>query len=175
MLYTHSQLTPWENSNEIWIRNFQTNFSDWWLGIFCEIASNECHRTMLMITQHWFRSWLGAIRQQAITWGNIDPVFWCHMASSLDPRDFKLNFRYVIFKLILVIDGWGYLWWNSLRWMWLDVTNNNSTLVQGMAWCCEATGLCLGQCWPCSMLQYGVIRSEWDNKSTDEFRNLSDK
>ena len=33
-----------------------------------------------MISQHWLRSWLGAIRQQAITWANIDPDLCCHMA-----------------------------------------------------------------------------------------------
>ena len=26
-----------------------------------------------MISQHWFRWWLGVIRQQAITWTNVDP------------------------------------------------------------------------------------------------------
>ena len=34
-----------------------------------------------MISQHWFRLWLGAVRQQAITWANVDPVLWRHMAS----------------------------------------------------------------------------------------------
>ena len=31
--------------------------------------------------QHWLRQWLGAVRQQAITWANVDPDFWPHMAS----------------------------------------------------------------------------------------------
>ena len=34
-----------------------------------------------MITQHWCRLWLGAIRQQAITWANVDPDLCHHMAS----------------------------------------------------------------------------------------------
>ena len=34
-----------------------------------------------MISQHWFRQWLGAIRQQAITWTNVDPDIFHHMAS----------------------------------------------------------------------------------------------
>ena len=33
----------------------------------------------LMISQHRFRSWLGAIRQQAITWVNVDPDLWHHI------------------------------------------------------------------------------------------------
>ena len=34
-----------------------------------------------MISQHWFRLWLGAVRQQAITWANVDLVPCRHMAS----------------------------------------------------------------------------------------------
>ena len=34
-----------------------------------------------MISQHWFRWWLGAVRQQAITWANVDPNLCRHMAS----------------------------------------------------------------------------------------------
>ena len=36
---------------------------------------------LLMISQHWCRWWLGAVRQQAITWANVDPVLCRHMAS----------------------------------------------------------------------------------------------
>ena len=35
-----------------------------------------------MIHQQWFRLWLGAIRQQAITWANVDLDLCHHMASS---------------------------------------------------------------------------------------------
>ena len=31
--------------------------------------------------QHWFRLWLGALRQQAITWSNVDLDIHCHMLS----------------------------------------------------------------------------------------------
>ena len=34
-----------------------------------------------MISQHWFRWWLGAIRQQAITWTNVDTDPCRHMVS----------------------------------------------------------------------------------------------
>ena len=34
-----------------------------------------------MISQHWFRKWLGAVRQQAITWANVDPDLCRHMVS----------------------------------------------------------------------------------------------
>ena len=34
---------------------------------------------MLSGSQHWFRLWLGAVRQQAITWVNVDPYVHHHM------------------------------------------------------------------------------------------------
>ena len=45
------------------------------------LPSDECHWTLLMISQHWFRWWLDAVRQQAITWTNVDVDPWCHIAS----------------------------------------------------------------------------------------------
>ena len=35
----------------------------------------------LIINQHWFRRWLGAISQQAITWANVYLDLCCHMVS----------------------------------------------------------------------------------------------
>ena len=46
-----------------------------------KLPSVEYHRTSLMISQLWFRSWLGAIRQQlVIAWTNVDQVLCHHIA-----------------------------------------------------------------------------------------------
>ena len=45
------------------------------------IPCGEWHGTSSMISQHWFRWWLGAVRQQAITWANVDLAPCHHMAS----------------------------------------------------------------------------------------------
>ena len=45
--------------------------------------------------------------------------------------------------------------------MSLDFTDNQSTLVQVMAWCLLATSHYLGQCWPRFMSPYGVTRPQW--------------
>ena len=50
------------------------------LSIFYGITLSECHKASLMISQHWFKWWLVAVRQQAITWANVNPDLWCHMA-----------------------------------------------------------------------------------------------
>ena len=64
----------------------------------------------------------------------------------------------VIFKQILAIDGWGICCEIALIWMSLDFTDDQSTLVQVMAWCRQATSHCLSQYWPRSLSPYGVTR-----------------
>ena len=46
-----------------------------------------------------------------------------------------------------------------------DLTDDKSTLDQVMAWCRQATSHYLSQCWPSSMLPYGVTRPQWVNIS----------
>ena len=48
----------------------------------------DCHWTSLMISQHWFRRWLGADRQEAITWTNVvqDPRRFVAAMSSVNIR-----------------------------------------------------------------------------------------
>ena len=49
----------------------------------------------------------------------------------------------------------------ALRWMPKDTFDDKSTLVQVMAWCCQATSHYMNQCWPRSPMLYGVIRPQW--------------
>ena len=49
----------------------------------------------------------------------------------LAPGRFEWNFRHVIFKQILVIDGWGISCEIDLLWMSLDFTDDQSTWVDG--------------------------------------------
>ena len=81
--------------------------------------------------------------------------------NSLAPGKFKWNFRYVIFKWILVIDVWGISYEIALRWMPQDLTDHKSTLVQVMAWCHQARSHYLNQCWPRCPMPYGVTRPQW--------------
>ena len=71
------------------------------------------------------------------------------------------GFWYVIFNLILVIDGWGICCDIALIWMSIDFTDDLSALVQVMAWCHQATSHYLSKCWPRSLSLYGVTRPEW--------------
>ena len=67
----------------------------------------------------------------------------------------------MIFKVILVIDGYGVQCQVALIWTSMDLTNDKLTLVQVMAWCREATSHYLSQCWSRSLLPYGVIWPKW--------------
>ena len=83
--------------------------------------------------------------------------------NSLAPGKFERNFRYIIFKRILVTDGWGISCEIAQIWMLLDLTDDKSISVQVMAWCRQATSHYLSQCWPRSMLPNGVSRPQWVN------------
>ena len=83
--------------------------------------------------------------------------------NSLAPGKFEWNFRHVFFKQILVTDGWGISCEIGITWMSLDFADDQSTLVQIMAWCRQATSHYLSQCWPRSLLPYGVTRPQWVN------------
>ena len=83
--------------------------------------------------------------------------------SSFTPRIFEWKFRWVIFKIILAIFGWGISCEIVLKWISLDLADDKSTLVQVMGWCRQATSHYPSQCWPSSMLPYGVTRPHWVN------------
>ena len=101
--------------------------------------------------------------------------------NSLAPGRFQFNFRQVIFKLVLVNGGWGISRETALRWMPLDLTDDESTLIQAMAWCCQfeswstlaqvmawcrqAPSHYLSQCWPRSLSLNGVTMPQWVNTS----------
>ena len=80
---------------------------------------------------------------------------------SLAPGRFKVNLGWAIFKLILVVNGWGISCEIALKWMSLDLTDDKSILVQVMAWCRQAASHYLSQCWPRSLSPYGITRPQW--------------
>ena len=94
-------------------------------------------------------------------------VFYCGLVlvdfNSLAPGKFEWNFRYLIFQIISVSDGWVISCELALRWMSPDLTDDKSTLVQVMAWCRQATSHYLNQFWPRSPTPYGVTWPQWVN------------
>ena len=93
------------------------------------------------------------VQDMLLRWG-LRVVF-----KALVPGRFKLCFRYVNFKLILIIDGWGISCIMSLISTPPDLIDSNSTLARVMVWCHQATGQYLSQ--RIYMSPYGVSRPQW--------------
>ena len=148
------------------------------------VPLEQCWRICLNRLHGCIRKWthdINTIKQCttklcACSWGNcfnkimsipcgIDYMYFTavYIVNALASGKFVLNFRYVILKLILVIDRWGISYEIALIWMSLDFTDDQSTLVQVMAWCHQATSHYLSQCWPRSLSPYGVTRPRWVN------------
>ena len=83
------------------------------------------------------------------------------VVDSLAHGKFEWNFKFVIFTWNLVIEGWGISCEIALTWMSLAFTDDQSILVQVMAWCHQATSHYLSQCWPRSLPPYGITRPQW--------------
>ena len=77
-------VTPvFQHGASLVLSNFPANFSGRWLQhvSLVKLYSEECHWTLLMISQHLCQ-WLLAIKQQALTWANVD-LDVCHYLASL--------------------------------------------------------------------------------------------
>ena len=83
--------------------------------------------------------------------------------NSLAPGRCGNHFRNIIFKLIIQNDNLGTCCKISFRWMLQNLSNAKSTLVQVMAWCCQATIHYPSQCHPRFMSPYGIVRPQWVN------------
>ena len=115
------------------------------------------------------RGWLSPY----VNWGQIPLVFFGSVKllsflklsdfNSLAPGRCGCNLELVISKLMSRIDILRISWEIGPRWTPQDLTDDQSTLVQVMAWCRQATSDFLNQCWPSSMMLYGVIRPQWVN------------
>ena len=80
--------------------------------------------------------------------------------NSLTPGWCGSKFKTVISKHVLWIKFMPFLW-NCCRWTLQDLTDDQSTLFQVMAWCRQAPSHYLNQCWPSPMTPYGVTRPQW--------------
>ena len=80
------------------------------------------------------RHWISAILYADMDWrGLLQTICAKTYFNSLSPGRFEWKFRQVIFKMISVINGWGIFCEMIPRRMWLDLTDDRSTLVQVMA------------------------------------------
>ena len=116
---------------------------------------------------HWRRcSWICCVADSCYIVQNWTAFF-------IGPGRFERNFREVIFKLILVIDGWGISCKIALKWLLLNLTDDESTSVQVMALCHQVPSHYMSQCWPRSMSLYGISRPQCVKVITDYLQPVS--
>ena len=104
--------------------------------------------------------WTGPPMVQVIC-SSLTPSQCLCWLNSLAPGRSGCDSKNGIFNLVLLIGIFRLSRDNALRWMPQDLTDDKSTLVQVMAWCRQATSHYLNQCWPRSLLPYGITRPQW--------------
>ena len=67
------------------------------------MSSGEGRKSSLMISQYWFESWLGAVRQQASTWTNVNWALYRHIAS-LAHNEFTYSRQRTLYVVIIGLD-----------------------------------------------------------------------
>ena len=74
-------MLPYGVNRSQWVNDFLThfkdNFLDHFLWNFFEVNAIRPHWWLVNIGSG---KWLGAMRQQSITWTSVDQDLWCHMA-----------------------------------------------------------------------------------------------
>ena len=75
------------------------------------LLSDECPGMLLMPSQYWFRQWLGAVREQAITWANVD-LDLCHHMTTLGHNELISLKEYIPYTrrdttVIIDATAWG--------------------------------------------------------------------
>ena len=138
---------PWEQVAAYWLKS-KINYSlQYW--IFLRKYKIHFHFAIFLTLR-----WHGSPKTFRLETMNL--IFY--MFNSLDPGKYEWNFQ-------KDFSAWWlrYHLWNALKLMSLDFTDDQSTLVQVMAWCHQVTSQYLSQCWPRSLSPYGVTRSQWVN------------
>ena len=111
---------------------------------------------------------LGAVRQQAITWAHVDSDLCCHMVSLGHDELTQWPKKGMCLKVWECDNqrclGEGYhVCKIVVSWMLEDLDDDRSTMVQVMAWWCQATSHNLNQCWLYCMKPYSITRGQWVN------------
>ena len=156
-------LTHWPLGDVTVILKVSFSNSVYWIvAMACvmKLLSSECCRP-LMRSQYWFRLWIGAVGQQAITETNVDPYLFHHMASlDHDELNPELRFSQIIRYLSAIgtskftLTDWSETRWpplsrhfqmHFLEWKWIAIKislkfvpkgpiDNIPALVQILAW-----------------------------------------
>ena len=104
------------------------------------------------------------VDMRRLLWMKLDKTLF--ITSLIHIADLHISRLSNAVKLILQFWYLEHFLWNGLRWALQSPIDDKSTLVQVMAWCHQATSHYMSQCWPISMLPYGIkagslLRNDW--------------
>ena len=104
----HNSLPPGQNGRHFTDDIFRCIFVNKKFCILIKISLNFVPKRPIDNKCVTFVAWLQffGTHQLALLYSHTSSGGW-HNINSLAPRRFEINFKEVIFKLILVIDGWG--------------------------------------------------------------------
>ena len=93
------------------------------------------------------------------------PSWWLGLMpdlfNSLDPGRCGSRYKSMIFKLITQYSSLGTHSEIALRQIQQSLINEKLALDEMIAWCHQATSHYMSQCWPRSMLPYGITNTQW--------------
>ena len=150
--YVHISVTKWYILGygsialcDLWIMSvlIPVTLGSWNLssGSYCWQVLRQWLVAKTMTSHSLNQSWPDSVSSISVMpWPSIVKFRRIHGLpfNSLAPGKFEWMFRWVMFKVILLMDGWGIYCKIALRWMSLGLTVDKSKLVQVMAWCCQA-------------------------------------
>ena len=106
-------LTLWSlaHINQILDKQFLCSF--WWSMVevsLIKLHSDSYHWASLKKSQHWYRLWLGAVRQQAMIWSKVD---WdpCRHSASLSYDESMLLMLYTDYLTRQLLTMYVYQWY----------------------------------------------------------------
>ena len=177
------QAIIWTNAGILLIRPLETNFSEILIGVQTfSFRKMELKMSSICLGRNELNTssccWRNDPLQctQGLTmyaWTDYDllimykGVNFCEInihsvwVNSLAPGRCGNNFKSVIFKLTMQTSCLGTFSWVAQRWMPQNLTNEKSTLVM---WRHQAITWGQSQCWPRSMVPYGITMPQWVNE-----------
>ena len=114
-----------------------------------KLPSGECHKTSLLMSQHWFGWWLGAVRHQAITRANVNSNICHHMASIRhDELTLKVSGIFKSSHLALWVMSCDPHMWYRISDNFRNLGGNIYTWIFGhyCAYWCHSTSLDISRC-----------------------------
>ena len=125
--------------------------------VMAQCSQHTNHTGGWLVTSYWHT----CDPRPITTW---HPFYWTVMLSilnSLWAGRSECDSQNVIFNLVLLIGIFRSTHDNAISWLPQDLTDDKLTLVQVMAWCCQATRHYLNQCWLSSLWPYDITRPQW--------------